>query len=225
MTRSLVGDFFEEMRGPRFYARVSEMATTATTGSGVVRQAGAITHGAIRYDTGTTTSSTAGGNSGGSVQPTHPAAQAGDAPAKIYFNRVQIAYWKVSFKANTGCQSHLNWGGGFNNVTGDPTTHAIGVEVDGSNLYLQVHDGTTLTKTSSLATVTTDAVMDLIIISDGAGNVSLYNGDSLLGSTTGGPTAGFVNYPVFVERVSNEATTTNHIMTVLQRAIATASPY
>lgn len=67
----------------------------------------------------------------------------------------------------------------------------IGWTINNSKqIRILAHNGTTLTTSASLATLSwTSAIMEeLTIYSDGAGNVSLFRSGGLLGTTTGGPT-------------------------------------
>jgi hypothetical protein len=84
-----------------------------------------------------------------------------------------------------------------NTGAGDLNRRGFGWEVIGNAttryLTLSVHDGTTLTKVTSSYVVTNGTIFDWDVISDGAGNVTLYvDGDSVA-TTALGPT-GDTNY-------------------------------
>lgn len=75
-----------------------------------------------------------------------------------------------------------------NDGTGNLDDRGIGIRMQGLTLNGQVHDGTTLTNTATLSTLTLNQTYDLTIISDGAGNVEWFLDDVSIGSSTGGPT-------------------------------------
>jgi hypothetical protein len=72
---------------------------------------------------------------------------------------------------------------------GDLAERGIMIKQTGSGaLQLLVHNGTTLTTVTSSFTATNQQAYDLRVISDGAGNVTLYVNDSSVATTTGGAT-------------------------------------
>ncbi len=81
-------------------------------------------------------------------------------------------------------------------TTGDLSVYGIAFKIEYASsitqtVKLQVHDGTTLTTTASLATITNNnnQIKTLLsFISDGAGNVYAYINGAYVGMTTGGPT-------------------------------------
>jgi hypothetical protein len=89
------------------------------------------------------------------------------------------------------------FGKGENNGAGDMTRRGFGWEIIGNAttryLTLAVHNGTTLTKVTSSYVVTGLNVFDWDIVSDGAGNVTLYADGAAVATTNMGPT-GDVNY-------------------------------
>lgn len=92
--------------------------------------------------------------------------------------------------ANTMCRISL--GGYTSNTTGNMTSRGIGIKkVGGSSqaVVLTVHDGTTLTDTTSSYTYVTETGFYWMIYSDGAGNVTLYINGSSVATSTGGPTS------------------------------------
>jgi hypothetical protein len=80
--------------------------------------------------------------------------------------------------------------------SGDFTGKAIGIRKFGStaNFFLVVHDGTTLTAVDSgVANNSYSATSDFTIVSDGAGNVTLFIDDNQVATTTAGPTGTVTN--------------------------------
>jgi hypothetical protein len=79
---------------------------------------------------------------------------------------------------------------------GDLTRRGIGWKVTGGSgsrfLTLQVHNGTTLTSVTSSYAVVGGTAFDWDIISDGAGNVTLYVNGASVATSSAGPT-GLVN--------------------------------
>jgi hypothetical protein len=79
-----------------------------------------------------------------------------------------------------------------NNGAGDLSRRGFGWEVIGNAttryLTLVVHDGTTLTKVTSSYVVTNGTIFDWDVITDGAGNVTLYVDGSQVATTALGPT-------------------------------------
>jgi len=81
---------------------------------------------------------------------------------------------------------------GKNQVTatiGDLTVRGLMIKVAGSGaLQLLVHNGTALTTITSSFTPSNTSAYDVNIVSDGAGNVTLYVNGSSVATSTGGPT-------------------------------------
>jgi len=72
---------------------------------------------------------------------------------------------------------------------GDLTGRGLMIKVAGSGaLQLLVHNGTALTTTTSSFTPSNASAYDVNIVSDGAGNVTLYVNGSSVATSTGGPT-------------------------------------
>jgi hypothetical protein len=77
----------------------------------------------------------------------------------------------------------------FSSTPGDPSGNAVGIRMTGGgNLELIVHDGTTLTAVSTSRTVSSTFAAEYKIVSDGAGNVTLFENDTQLATTSAGPT-------------------------------------
>jgi hypothetical protein len=94
---------------------------------------------------------------------------------------------------------------------GDLTRRGMGWKVIGGTgsrfLNLQVHNGTTLTNVASSFAVTGSVAFDWDIISDGAGNVTLYVNGSSVATSNAGPTGSQNIVPVlWQEEYSTSAT-------------------
>ena len=74
-------------------------------------------------------------------------------------------------------------------TTGELTLRGVGVrQIANGPLELVVHDGTTFTAVTSSYTPTSLSSTDIRIVSDGAGNVTLFNNDTQIATTSAGPT-------------------------------------
>ena len=71
---------------------------------------------------------------------------------------------------------------------GDLTVKGMAVKLVGSDVILQVHNGTTLTNVVSSFSFIISQVTDFLLYSDGLGNVQLFVNDNLVASTSAGPT-------------------------------------
>ena len=82
-------------------------------------------------------------------------------------------------------------------TTGELALRGVGVrQIANGALELVVHDGTTFTAVTSSYTPTVNSSTDIRIVSDGAGNVTLFNNDTQIATTSAGPsTAGSTNNP------------------------------
>jgi hypothetical protein len=203
------------------------MALTFTAGSGssTITQAGSSPE-QQRYATGATTGSFAAGHSAGNSNQPHPCPVAGINQTAINWGLRQRIFWKFSVRNFAGCDCRLYWGGFVNTAgTGDSTVRCVGIKITGSSLFLQTHNGTAMTTSAALFTVANDIVYDMWIDCDGLGNASIYNGDTLLG-TIGGLATNIQTFNAyFIDRVDNNATTSNAILLVHKRAILTGSLY
>jgi hypothetical protein len=96
------------------------------------------------------------------------------------------------------------------NVGGDLTLRGIEIrQIANGPLELLVHNGTTLTAVTSSFTPVTTVSSDIRIISDGAGNVTLFNNDTQIATTSAGPsTAGTTNNIFFSVESENLAAIT-----------------
>lgn len=78
-----------------------------------------------------------------------------------------------------------------------------------SALVLDVHNGTTLTSVTSSFTPVLTQGFDVIVYSDGAGNVTLYVNDVQVATTSAGPsTSGVANYNIMQIGIENTTTLT-----------------
>ena len=80
-------------------------------------------------------------------------------------------------------------------TTGELTLRGVGVrQIANGALELVVHDGTTFTAVTSSYTPVVNSSTDIRIVSDGAGNVTLFNNDTQIATTSAGAsTAGSTN--------------------------------
>jgi hypothetical protein len=168
---------------------------TVVTGGGAVRtwpdvQGGlALQTGA----TGGTALATASGSINGGI---FVAQSGGDTRFINYSNRVRV-FVKFSevlgFSTNCFYYFHNAQAAGGSPAIGDPTTKSIGfkvVHLSGNNgsLLGVVHDGTTLSTSSSFSAVNNRVPQALLIDSLGNGTVNYYLDGTLVGTMTGGPT-------------------------------------
>jgi hypothetical protein len=112
--------------------------------------------------------------------------------------------------SNTMCRVTL---GGYNaNGTGDMVQKGIGwKKVGGTSPFftLTVHNGTTLTDVATTVQQSDKKVIDWVIYSDGAGNVTLYIDGAQAAATSAGPTGtSTAGYSMYREQVEATATPT-----------------
>jgi hypothetical protein len=121
--------------------------------------------------------------------------------ANIDFSKRIILCGKFSQAAASGYLGDANnyWMfslGKASAYSGDFTGRAIGIRKFGStaNFFLVVHDGTTLTAVDSgVGNNSYSATTDFTIVSDGAGNVTLFIDDNQVATTSAGPTGTATN--------------------------------
>jgi hypothetical protein len=75
----------------------------------------------------------------------------------------------------------------------DLDQRGVGIKITNAAIQILAHNGTDLTTSASVGSITAARLYRWIIDSDGLGNVSLYRNGTLLGSTTGGPTTASPN--------------------------------
>ena len=98
-------------------------------------------------------------------------------------------YARLTTASDTNSISRVTFGKTI--TAGDPVSHCVGIRMSGSSaLQLIVHNGTTLTAVTTTSSIvpTIPITTDMKIVSDGAGNVSLYVNDVLEATTSAGPT-------------------------------------
>jgi hypothetical protein len=87
---------------------------------------------------------------------------------------------------------------------GDISVRGLMIKVAGSGaLQLLVHNGTSLTTTTSTYTPANSTAYDVVVVSDGAGNVTLYVNGSSVATSTGGPTSSSGGSPQLTFEVEN----------------------
>jgi hypothetical protein len=227
ITRDDMSSLFQTFRLLRNFTEVKLMAVAFQGGSGSAMISPSGTNWTQqRYATGAVIGSFAGANSLGSSNFSHPCPLAGTGATAINWGVRQRIFWKFSARTFTGCDYRLYWGGSQNTIgTGDSIVRCVGIKITGTSLFLQAHNGTTMTTSPSLLTVTSDIVYDMWIDCDGLGNASLWNSDTLLGTISGLATNNQTFNACFIDRVDNNATTSSAILSVYNRAILTGSLY
>jgi hypothetical protein len=119
-----------------------------------------------------------------------------------------IRYSFGTTDANSVCRAVL----GKTGSVGDPTVKSIGIFFTGTSvLKLIVHDGTTLRTIDTTFTPIHLQGFDCLIISDGAGNVSLSVNDAIVATSSNGP-------------VGNGTSTPDHRIEAENIAVLTGSP-
>jgi hypothetical protein len=89
---------------------------------------------------------------------------------------------------------------------GDLSVRGLMIKVAGSGaLQLLVHNGTSLTAVTSSYTPSNSTAYDVVVVSDGAGNVTLYVNGSSVATSTGGPTSSSGGSPQLTFEVENTA--------------------
>jgi hypothetical protein len=127
---------------------------------------------------------------------------------KRFVAQLRFAPRTVGTDSNT--VNRVCFGKGTGNVGGDITLRGIEIRQVASNaLELLVHDGTTLTTVATSTTVSSSTSVDLRIVSDGAGNVTLFSNDTQIATTSAGPsTAGSTQNSFYTIESENLATIT-----------------
>jgi hypothetical protein len=113
----------------------------------------------------------------------------------IMSGRTQLGLWNGSAAQDGDANSFVRFGlGGKNSLgAGDISTsiRGIGWKLAGGGsaaIQLQVSNGSTVTTVTSSFTPTVRVMFDWKIVSDGAGNVTLYVNDTSVATTSAGPT-------------------------------------
>jgi hypothetical protein len=137
----------------------------------------------------------------------------GSSGSQINFSRrVSMAFRFSQFPSSTASVTRVLLGKIHGTAVGDLTARGIGVTYTlvGANgqFSLQVHNGTTMTSVTG-STNYAGGVADLEVVSDGAGNATLYLNGVSVATTTGAPTGNTgANATVFAE-VESTASTAN----------------
>jgi hypothetical protein len=145
----------------------------------------------------------------------------GSSNTQINFGRrVSMAFRFSQFPSSTASVTRVLLGKIHGTAVGDLTSRGIGVKYvpNGANFdfQLQVHNGTTLTSVTS-STQYAGGVADLEVVSDGAGNATLYLNGASVATTTGAPTGQTgANATVFAE-IESTASTANQPVAAIGR--------
>ena len=134
----------------------------------------------------------------------------------IQFNRRIRLAAKVNVMSATDSGNYvqrLTFGkrgsGASGSDVGDLAVRGFGVKSTGASnaIVLTVHNGTTLTDVTSTFTPTAGGTFDILIDSDGSGNVTLYVNGTQHATTTAGPTGASTGIvpTVWVETVATAA--------------------
>jgi hypothetical protein len=97
--------------------------------------------------------------------------------------------------------------GSLNATVGDISARGIEVKVSGSGaLQLLVHNGTTLTTANSSYTPTNAVAFDVVGVSDGSGNATVYVNGSSVATSTGAATTTASGGQYVIQEVENTST-------------------
>jgi hypothetical protein len=227
MTRDLVATLFRNCN--QYIAWQSFPTVLNATGTGGRNSGTTTAANSLVYTTGTTAGSVSGGNSGGSATGHGGALRDGNSDTTTNFTLRHAMYLRFFARDFTNGTGWIYYGGTFqSSPAANPTTPCFGVKLDGTGLKLITHNGTTFNESASLLTMTSRVFYEVIVVSDGAGNVSLLRNGAVVGSITGGPTASFVTptvYPTVIHSITNNASTTNCQMAVFTCAIMVGDIY
>ena len=178
--------------------------------------AGALGNYIWRIDTATTNS--AAGVYSGIPAPTTGTGHQNEATTD-WSKNIWVAA-RFAFVSGTAVLPHTTFRFALTNTgpayEGPPAARSIGIKVtfpgtNVGNVYLEVHNGTTLTTSSLLGTIDTSASQyshTVTIHSTGTGSVTLSLDGSNVGSTTGGPTTGGAVFTIPQYMVQNAGDST-----------------
>lgn len=123
-------------------------------------------------------------------------------PASISFDRRITVGFSILFVSSSSNGQILVRFGANSTTTGELSGAGMGLRINNTTLVAQCHNGTTLTTSGTLMTMAASQQVDVILQSDGTGNVAVYLNGTLATTLTGGPTstasAGFA-----IEALSN----------------------
>lgn len=185
--------FLSVARHPTIYWEMASPSATGTSGSG----ANNITDGpAARVSSGTTAGSTAY-QRWGAAQAFSAAGPVGQSFVRPFGSRGLFAL-NLNLSASTpNGKGFATYGNGLNdtNAAPDASDHSVGFQIDANALYGIAVDGSTISKVDLSTTMSLGVTYRLLAIWDGVGNVQFYSVAAggtitLLGSTSGGSTAG-----------------------------------
>ena len=109
------------------------------------------------------------------------------------------------------CTFRLTFGKTSADNAGDLARRGFGVQgVGGGNFQATGHDGTTLTVGTNGTEAIASTAKDLVIYSDGAGNINVYVDGVSVASCTGGPSSSTTDNSVFQFEVQNTATASSN---------------
>jgi hypothetical protein len=128
-----------------------------------------------------------------------------------FSKRVSMSFRFSQYPSDANSVTRVVLGKIHGTAVGDLSTRGIGVKyvptASTYYFYLQVHNGTTLANVQA-STQYAGGVADLEVVSDGAGNVTLYLNGVSVATSTGGPTATTGTSPTVFAEVESQATTT-----------------
>lgn len=120
-----------------------------------------------------------------------------------FSKRLTIGFGILWISSSSNAKFFLR-AGEISTATGDLSGRGFGICIANTSLIGQTHNGTTLTNSSSLATMSSNNATFIVIQSDGAGNVAFYINGTLATTLTGGPTAnGGLSFGIALEAVNN----------------------
>lgn len=161
-------------------------------GQSVVSGSGAVssTNFGVNCQTGATAGSRAQRQLGFVVSDIFLNAPNGSSTALNFSKPFTVGFAFNPVSVSTNGQFFLKLGRGADS-TGPLANKGFGIRLNNTTLVAQVHDGTTLTTSATLKTVTAAAsqITWVVLQSDGAGNVAVYIDDVLAVTMTGGPSA------------------------------------
>ena len=128
-----------------------------------------------------------------------------------FSRRVSMSFRFSQYPSDANSVTRVLFGKIHGTAVGDLSSRGIGVKYAPTAstyyFYLQVHNGTTLVNVQSSVQYA-GGVADLEVVSDGAGNATLYLNGVSVASTTGAPTGASANNATVFAEVESQATTT-----------------
>jgi hypothetical protein len=128
-----------------------------------------------------------------------------------FSRRVSMSFRFSQYPSDANSVTRVLFGKIHGTAVGDLSSRGIGVKYAPTAstyyFYLQVHNGTTLVNVQSSVQYA-GGVADLEVVSDGAGNATLYLNGVSVATTTGAPTGASANNATVFAEVESQATTT-----------------